>query len=680
MSDEPLDTGGAGLDSARRRLAALLLGSPWAAAAWAAAPGAASQAASGAAQTRSGAAAAHDAPGVAGPATPDGAHTGRWVHAFAAYGPPKYGPDFQHFEYVNPNAPKGGTIRLRFPDRRTSFDKFNPWTTRGNAPAGVLIWMVEGLCHLAQDEPSTMYGLLAESLFVAPDFASVSFRLNPKARFWNGDPVTAADVVHSHAMLSSKGASAAYQNVVIGIERVVALDERTVRFDFKDKTRDQVFVAGTMPVFSRKWGAGKPFDQVTQEHPITSGAYLIDKVEMPRRIEYRRNPDYWARDLPVRRGHFNFERVVYRAYQDHAVAREAFKAGEFDLIREYGGRSWARLHAGPKWDDGRIVKRPMQTSFGQGLQAIHLNLRRPIFQDIRVREALDWTYDFDTLNRTGLFKRAESVFSNSEFAAEGVPSAGELQLLEPFRAELPARVFGPAYRAPRTGRDPRRLRENLLRARTLLEQAGWKLDAGGTLRNGRGEAFVVEYLTPREAGIEDWQHNLKKLGIELKDRVVDFALYRRRLEKYDFDMVTIVEGDFTLPSAADLKVLYGAKAADEEGNNNYRGIKSRAVDAMLEAIGNAQTLEQLRDAARALDRVVMWGHFQVPDLYMNIEPVSHWNRFGVPKVQARYFAADILISGFVEFGPWPLWCWWDARLEANPAAAPAAPARTAPKA
>lgn len=656
------------VDRARRRLAALLFGSPWAASlARAAAAPPSAPAASSAART----APADEVPQrSAASSAGENLAAGRWAHAFAAYGEPKYGPGFHHFEYVDPDAPKGGTIRLRFPDRRSSFDKYNPWTTRGNAPAGILIWMVETLCHLAQDEPATMYGLLAESVNVAPDFASVTFRLNPKARFSNGDAVTAADVVHSHAMLAGKRASPAYQNQVIGIARVSALDERTVRFEFKEPGRDQVLIAGTMPVFSRKWGGGKPFDEVTTEFPITSGAYVIDKAEMPRRIEYRLNPSYWARDLPVRRGHFNFERIVYRAYQDHAVAREAFKAGEFDLMKEYGGRSWVRLHAGPKWDDGRIVKRPLLTSFGQGLQSYHLNLRRPIFSDIRVREALDWSFDFDTGNRTGVYKRSESVFSNSEFAAVGAPSAGELKLLEPFRAELPARVFGPAYRAPTTGRDPRQLRANLLRARSLLEAAGWRLDDAGTLRNAKGEAFVVEYLTPREGGLEDWQHNLKKLGIELKERIVDFALYRRRLERFDFDMVTIVEGDFTLPAAADLKGGYGSKAADEEGSSNFRGIKSRAVDAMLEAIAAANTVAELRDAARALDRVVMWGHFQVPDLYTNAENVSWWNRFGIPKVQAKYFSADFLISGFVEFGPWPLWCWWDAKLAPGKGAAP----------
>jgi peptide/nickel transport system substrate-binding protein/microcin C transport system substrate-binding protein len=466
-------------------------------------------------------------------------------------------------------------------------------------------------------------------------------------------------------MLAGKGAAPGYQTAVAGLAKVEATDERTVRFTFKEKGRDQVFVAATMPVFSRQWGAGKPFDQIVTDLPILSGPYLIDKVEMPRRLELRFNPEYWGRYLAVRRGHFNFERVVYRLYQDHAIAREAFKAGEFDLMKEYGARSWVRLHAGRKWDDGRIKKRPMNTSFGQGLQSYHLNSRRPIFADIRVREALNYTFDFESLNKTGMFKRAHSVFNNSEFAAEGVPSAGELRLLEPFRTELPPRVFGPAWVPPSTAGSPNGLRRNLLHARALLEEAGWKLDGEGVLRNAKGEAFEFEYLTPRESGIDDWQLNLKKLGITLKERIVDFALYRRRLEKYDFDVITIVEGDFTLPAAADLSPSYASKAADEEGNNNFRGIKSRAIDALLEAMQRAESIEALRDAARAFDRVVMWNFWQIPELYFATEPVSVWDKFGIPKVQAKYFSADFLISGFVEFGPWPIWTWWDKSLERN---------------
>jgi peptide/nickel transport system substrate-binding protein/microcin C transport system substrate-binding protein len=584
--------------------------------------------------------------------------TGRWVHAFAAYGAPKYGPDFTHFEYVNPDAPKAGTLRLKNPDRRTSFDKYNPWTTRGNAPAGVLIWMVESLAHLSQDEPLTVYGLLAEAMMVAPDFGAVTFRIRREARFSNGDPVTAEDVRHSYAMLASKGASPAYQTQVSGIQRVVAEDSRTVRFEFKEKSREQVFTAATMPVFSRKWGEGKTMDAIVTEYPITSGPYVIDKVDMPRRIEFKRNPDYWGKALAVRRGHFNFERVVYRNYADAQVSLEAFKAGEFDLIKEYGSRSWVRKHKGVKWDDGRIVKTDMQTGFGNYMQAYNINMRRPLFQDIRVREALGYTYDFETLNKTGVFKRVNSQFNNTEFAAKGLPSPGELALLEPFRAELPPRVFGPAFVAPRTDGGPDGLRRNLLKARELLEQAGWNLDAEGVLRNAKGEAFEFEYMQPQASSNVDWQRNLRKLGINLKDRIVDFALYRRRLQQYDYDMCTIAEGPFTLPEASTLAGLYGSKSFAEQGNNNFRGVNSKVADALIQAIDRAGTLQELRDAARAFDRVVTWSFWQIPDLYAGVENVSHWNRFGKPKVMAKYFRADTLISGFVEHAPWPLWTWW----------------------
>jgi microcin C transport system substrate-binding protein len=626
------------VSQARRRLAALLLGTPFAGALHAAA--------------------------TATPPAPSGAQdfTGRWVHAYAAYGEPKYAPDFKHFDYVEPRAPKGGTLKLNNPDRRSSFDKYNPWTTRGNAPAGVMIWMAEGLCHLSQDEPQTMYGLLAEALLVAPDFSSASFRLSPAARFNNGDPVLAEDVRHSFAMLAGKGASPQFQTMVAGIARVVALDSRTVRFEFRDKTRDQVFVAGTMPVFSRRWGEGKAFDQIVTELPILSGPYLIDKIEMPRRIEFRLNPQYWARDLPVRRGQHNFERVIYKMYLDLVVAREAFKAGDFDLIKEYGARSFVRVHKGVKWDDGRIIKASLPTGFGQQLQSYQLNLRRPKFQDIRVREALGYTYDFETLNKTGIFKRASSVFNNSEFAAQGMPGAGELKLLEPFRTELPPRVFGTAFVAPGTGGTAQGLRRNLLKARSLLEEAGYKLGADNQLRNAAGEALVIEQLVPRAANINDWQLNMRKLGIELRERLVDFALYARRLEQKDFDMVTIVEGTFTLPTASKMASLYSSKIADEEGSDNYRGNKSPAVDAMIDAMARANTLGELRDAARAFDRIVMWNFWQIPDLYSGLENISYWNKFGMPKTMPPYFRADTLLSGFVEWAPWPLWAWWDKTL------------------
>jgi microcin C transport system substrate-binding protein len=398
---------------------------------------------------------------------------GQWVHAYAAYGEPKYPKGFAHFEYVNPDAPKGGTLYLRNPDRRTSFDKFNPYTVKGSAPAGVSMFLLEPLAMGSSDEPQTMYGLLAQEMLVAPDKFAITFRLNPLARFHNGDPVTADDVKYSYTQQSSKQAAPALRAALGVIKAVVVLDPLTVRFDLNEATNDALFTAAGLTVFSKKWGAGKKLDEVITDHPIGTGPYRISEVDSGRRIEFERLPNYWGRNLAVRRGFFNFERVVYRYYLDEPVAREAFKAGEFDLYREYVANSWARQHQGPKWRDGRILKDLFETKTGQGLQSHVINLRRPLFQDPRVRFALAHAYDFDYANKLKLRKRANSVFNNSEFAAEGLPSEGELKLLEPFRAQLPKEVFGLPYRAPETGLQPQQLRANLLKARALLEEAGW---------------------------------------------------------------------------------------------------------------------------------------------------------------------------------------------------------------
>ena len=618
---------------------------------WAAASALAAQAPASTAAAPGGAAAA-GTDAAAGPVL------GRWTHGYAAFGPPRLPPDYARFAYADPAAPKRGTLYLRNPDRRSTFDKFNPFTIRGQSPAGLMIFMFEPLAVSAGDELSTMYGLLAESLLVAPDRSSITFRLHPQARFWNGDAVTAEDVRHSFEQLTSKFAAPGYRIAYGGVERAVVEDERTVRFELKDRSNDTLFTIGGLVVFSRKWGLaadGKPrrFDEIVTEHPITSGPYTIGPVDSGKRIEFRRNPGYWARELPPRRGFFNFERVVYRYYKDQAVAREAFKAGEFDFFKEYSGRAWVRQHAGAKWNDGRIVKDDFPTATGQGLQCYILNLRRPLFEDRRVREAMAWTYDFDTLNKNRLYQRAHSLFNNSEFAADGLPSAGELRLLEPWRAELPPEVFGPPYRAPATGRDPARLRANLLKARALLAEAGWKIAPDGRLRNAAGQAFDFEYLVPGEArAFPEWEKNLEKLGITLKIRNVDFALYRRRLEGYDFDVVAIAGGDFTLPDPSGLAASLGSAGADQPGGNNFRGLKSRVVDALIQAMGAAQTLPALRDAARALDRVVMWNHWQLPDLWTANERASHWNRFGQPKVRPLYFDIDTSLQAC------PLTTWW----------------------
>ena len=590
-----------------------------------------------------------------------------WVHAYSAFGDPKYPRGFDHFEYVNPAAPKGGTLYLANSDRRTAFDKYNPFTVRGAAPAGLEIFMLETLAITSADEPMTMYGLLAEEMLIAPDKSSITFRLNPKAKFSNGDPVTAEDVKFSYDSLTSKYASPSYQAAFTeGIKQLVVVNPRTVRFDLTDKTSATLFKLGGLYVFSHKWGL-KPdgthtrFDELLNEIPLLTGPYTVDKQDPPRRIEFKRNPAYWAADLGVRRGAYNFGRVVYRYYKDETVATEAFKAGEYDIVKVYAASIWARQHKGPKWDDGRIIKMPVETNAGKGLQAYELNLRRPIFSDIRVRQAIVLSYDFETNNRYRRLKRANSVFNNSEFAAAGLPSPGELKLLEPYRAELPKEVFGPPYLAPTNDTDENALRRNLLKARSLLEEAGWKLAPDGKLRNAKGEPFIFEYLSATgqntDQRMNPWRRNFEKLGIQVPDRKVDYALFNRRLTEFDFDMVTIVEPPFTLPEVANYIDLYGSKSAGEQGSGNYRGVKSKAVDHVLAAMASATTLEEFRDACRALDRIVMWNYWQVPELYSNFEDMSYWNKFAMPAVRPKYFQID-LSPTLTSLLAWPLTTWW----------------------
>ena len=586
-----------------------------------------------------------------------------WSHAYAPYSQPKYPAGFDHFEFADPQAKKGGTLYLANPDLRTSFDKFNPFTIKGQAPAGLTIFMMETLAIPSGDEPGTIYGLVAEAINVAPDRSSVAFRIHPQARFTNGDPVTASDMKFVFETLTSKYVAPAYRTAFAGVERAVVVDERTIRFDLKDRTVDTVNTVAGLPVFSRKWGLGpdgkaQPFDQVITEYPITTGPYRIALADSGRRLDLEKRADYWARDLGIRRGFFNFERVVYRYYKDGAVSMEAFKAGEFDIIQEYSARRWSQVHAGVKWRDGRIKKEVMPTGTGAGFTSYQLNLRRPMFADIRVREALDLAFDFAWINKRGQYKRTYSMFANSQFAAEGLPGPGELKLLEPFRSELVPAVFGPAYEPPRTDRGPLALRENLLKARDLLAQAGYSLGPDGVLRNVAGLRLEIEYMSAQDGAartVAAWISNLEKLGVVLKVRQVDFALYRRRLETFDFDMIPIRTPDFTLPSALDYIDTFGSKAATEEGSGNLRGVRSKAVDSVLEALSNARTMQELQDACRALDRIVMHNHWQVPNLYAANFRVSYWDRFERPKTMPLFYTIE---SASDPLPQWPIITWW----------------------
>lgn len=573
------------------------------------------------------------------------------AHAFSLYGTPKYPAGFTHFDYVNSDAPKRGELYLANPDRRTSFDKFNPFSLKGVSAAGVSELMFESLTTSSSDEVATMYGLLAEDMVLAPDRMSMTFRLNSKARFNNGDPVTAVDVKHSFDTLKEKGAPQ-FKIIFADVVRCVVIDGRTVRFDFASLNHELPLIVGGIPVFSKKWGANTSFDKIQLEAPIASGPYLIDRYDVGRTITYKRNPAYWGNDLPSRRGMFNFKRIHYIFFKDDLARLEAFKAGDFDVVVENSAKNWARNYIGPKFKSGEIVKRALKHSNGASMQGFMINLRKPQFKDVRVRQALGLALDYEWMNRQlfyGQYKRSYSFFNNSEFAATGIPSTAELRLLEPLRAMLDPAVFGPAPVPPVTD-PPSSLRENLVKARSLFREAGWEY-SNGALRNARGQPFTLEIIDDQGSMsrvISVYVRNLQKLGVQVNQRTADYALIQRRMQEFDFEMTTSNLGSFTYPGN-ELFSYFSSSAADEKGSSNIWGVKDSAVDKLVTAVVNAATWEDLVAASRALDRVLLHKFIVVPHWYLGTHRVAYHNRFGIPDVVPKYYQADSYV----------LSSWWE---------------------
>ncbi|WP_372828251.1 extracellular solute-binding protein [Polaromonas sp.] len=574
------------------------------------------------------------------------------AHAYAQFGDVKYPPGFTHFSYVNPAAPKGGEIRMVPPTRPTNFDKFNPFTLKGTAPYGLSSLMFESLLTGNSEEPTTAYGLLAEDVEVAPDKLSATFRLHPKARFNDGSPVLAVDVLHSFNTLISKLAAPQFRTIYAEVKGVRALGERTVRFDFANPNAELPLVVGGMAIFSRTWGAGKAFDQVISEVPIASGPYKPASQRLGRDITYVRDPAYWGAELPVRKGQFNFDRVTFKIYLDETSRFEGLKAGEYDFMREFSSRNWARQYTGKQFDSGDLKKRAFANRNPGDFQGYVFNTRKDKFKDVRVRQAIGLAMDFEWLNRQlfyGIYTRVQGYFPNSEFHAEGLPRPDELALLEPLRAKLRPEVFGPALISPSTA-PPSSLRENLRKARDLLADAGWTY-RDGALRNAANEAFTIEFLNDQPSLIRvatPFQGALQKLGIEMRFRTVDFSLSQQRMDNFDFEMTTRRLPGSTAPGG-ELFDLFGSMAAETSGSANIWGIADPAVDALVGKVVSAKTRPELATAMRALDRVLSHGHYSIPQYYGNAFLIGYRpGPFVLPDTIPPYYQADT----------WAMSTWW----------------------
>jgi microcin C transport system substrate-binding protein len=579
------------------------------------------------------------------------------AHAYAQFGDIQYPPGFDHFAYVNPQAPKRGQLSLVAPQMANNFDKLNPYTLKGTEPPGMEMLVFETLLIGNMDEPATAYGLLAEDVSVAPNRLSVTFRLNPKAYFQNGDPVLALDVKHSFDMLSSKQAAPQYPAYFSGVKALVMVDERTVRFDLKRPDPELPLIVGSLPVFSHKWGLVdgklKPFDQIVSDVPIASGPYRIASKEIGKDITYERDRKYWGAQLNVRKGQFNFDRITFRLYLDNVTAFEGFKAGEFDFIQSYVSKDWVRQYKGHKFDSGELVKRTLPHRNAAGFQGFIFNTRLDKFKDPRVREAIDLAMDFDWMSRQlfyGIYKRLNSYFTNSDHEAKGLPEGDELALLAPLRDKLRQEVFSQAVPQPASTAPPGSLRENLRRARTLLAQAGWTLQ-DGKLRNAKGEAFTIEFLdnSPSMGRVlAPLSRNLEKLGIQSNYRVVDYAVYEKRMKRFEFEAMSLATPGRLIPGS-ELYQSYHSSQATQVGASNLMGIADPAIDALLLRIQSAKTRPELIVAVRALDRVLRHGHYAVLHWYSNTHRVAYrGGKFGMPEQPPQYYPPEA----------WVLGCWW----------------------
>jgi len=557
-------------------------------------------------------------------------------HGMSMFGALKYPLGFNHFEYVNPNAPKGGLVRM---EARGTFDTLNSFTIKGSSAAGLGL-IYDTLMESSRDEAFAEYGLLVESALVANDLSSVSFMLRKQARWHDGKPVTADDVAFSLDTLKSKGAPF-YRFYYANVEKAEVLSPHKVKFIFKGrKNRELPLIIGQLPILPKHHWQGRDFERTTLEPPLGSGPYKIGKVDPGRSITFERVADYWGRNLGVNKGRYNFDAIRFEYYRDTTVALEAFKANAFDFRQENTAKVWATQYIFPAIANGKVIRETLANNNPTGMQSFAFNVRKSKFQNRRVREALALTFDFEWANKNlffGQYTRTRSYFSNSELAATKIPTGSELRFLEPLRGQIPAEVFTKEFKLPETdgsGRSRRQLRQ----AKRLLETAGWFVKDGKLTNGETSEVMVLEFLLVNQGFariVAPIQRAMERLGIKVKVRVVDSSQYINRIRNFDFDVIVGSWGQ-SLSPGNEQRDFWGSAAADRPGSRNYIGIKDPAIDKLIDHIIFASNRGELVAASRALDRVLLWNHFVIPNWHINSYRIAYWNRFSRPAIKPKY--------------------------------------------
>ena len=561
---------------------------------------------------------------------------GAATHGMSLFGDLKYGPDFKHFDYVNPDAPKGGTMRY---SALGTFDTLNPFVIKG-IPAAGIGGIFDTLTVRSEDEPSSEYGLVAESIELAPDRLSVLYTLRREARFHDGTPMTPEDVVWTFETLRAKG-QPMYRSYYGDVTKVEKEGERGVRFSFKSAdNRELPQIIGEMPVLSKVYWSGRDFAATTLEPPLGSGPYKIESLDPGRSITYRRIADYWAADLPVNKGRNNVDVIRYDYYRDGTIALEAFKAGEYDVRRENSSKSWATGYDSPALREGLIKKDQIPNELPSGMQGLGYNLRRPLFQDPRVLQALAYAFDFEWSNKNlfyGLYARTRSYFDNSELAATGLPQGAELEILDKFRGRIPDEVFTKEYDPPKYDGSGN-IRDGLRAALQLLKEAGWTFKGEKLVNDETGQPFEFEILLDDPAYERialPFAKNLERMGIIARVRTVDVAHYEKRMETFDFDMAVALFPQ-SLSPGNEQREFFGSQAADQPGSRNVLGIKSPVIDELIEELIKAPDRASLIAHTRALDRVLQYGYYVVPQFHLGAFWVAYWDKFRRPKTQPKY--------------------------------------------